>query len=191
MEHLPSPEIYSIILSGDILKLWDHPRHKLTPFLSYLCRAVFGSAKNEPTTIRDNHRKGLYSLLLNMEDVNKIKKYMALDFVELKNDGLKERELMKKRLAVTDPDESKELNVAIEFEKSSEKGRFRLVLKELLRIMCKADSPFQVEESNLFSCKVFLTDVSHIICIAVIGMFHLRSHNNCIIRNDLNIAIMI
>ena len=143
MKH-PSPKVFSAIISGTISKLWDYPQSSLSPFLPLVCTAVFHSTQDSSDSSQ-RFRKALHSLLLGIESVNHIKKYLLLDFEELKSDGLKEQQLIKK---LTPSEHSSREDSArdsallkikdgfvTEFEKSGEEKRFRLVLSELLRLI--------------------------------------------------------
>ena len=150
MELFPSSEVFASLVSGDAEKLWEFPRDKLKPFLPFLCKAVFdsqeestdSSVSSTPTT-QWKHVKALHSLLCEMREVNKIKKYLELDFIELKSDAVKERQLIAKRGPDSSSGESSLVddltspNLAIEFEKGSEEKQFRLVLSEILNLISK------------------------------------------------------
>ena len=145
MEHPhPCPEIFAAILSGNISKFWDHPRASLNPFLPLICKAVSHSAPNNQdlsvTWVR--YRKALHSLLLDVEAVNHVKKYLQLDFGEIKHDALREQQLLKKlhpgeRPAVGESVlmSSMKEGAITEFEKGGKKRRFRVVLGEVLRVI--------------------------------------------------------
>ena len=155
---LPSSDILSSLLSGDIVKLWDHPRSKVKPFLPFICKAVFDHAPPiipGQDAIWSQYQKALHSLLYEFEVVNRLKKYLQLDFAELRHDALKEQQLIKK----LDPDERQskrdsslvsnmENMVTVEFERGCVKRRFRLVLSETLRIMSQV-----LNDNNLHTMK--------------------------------------
>lgn len=142
----PSSEVYSTILSGDIKKLWDYPTAKLKPFLPFLCDAatVSPSLLTDELTTWSEHQERLHSLLCELEEANRIIRYLQLDFTELRSDAMKEQHLIRKlspegvrskqhtENALVD---SVEERLPIEFERASEERRFRLVVSEILRIM--------------------------------------------------------
>lgn len=75
-----------------------------------------------------------------MRETNDLKKYLSVDFQELKQDAQKEQQLIRK----LGPGEEKvqsvlasslQDGVVIEFERSNHVRRFRLVLSEALRIL--------------------------------------------------------
>lgn len=138
---LPCTEVFMSLLSGDVGKLWEYPKDKIKPFLPFLCKSVFEFQSREEKL---SHQKAIHALLCEIEEVQKIKKYLQLDFMELKNDAVKEMQLIKKRnLNESDSKtesalvDSVETSVAIEFERGSEERQFRLVMSELLGLSAK------------------------------------------------------
>ena len=145
MNH-PCPRVFSSVLSGTISELWNYPRSSLSPFLPLICTAVFRSVGNDsrgsviPAWERFN--KALSSLLLDIESVNQVEKYLQLDFRELRSDAWKEQQLVKKLPGGENPASrvdsvlsSIKDGLVTEFEKSGEEKRFRLVLSELLHLI--------------------------------------------------------
>ena len=141
---LPSPHIFSAILSGSISKLWEHPRSVLNPFLPLLCKVVFQPTptNQDPTVTWVRYRKALHSLLLDIEPVNRVQKYLQLDFAELNHDAIKEQQLLKKLRPGEEQLRSEsvlvsslENGILTEFERGGIKRRFRLVLSEMLRLI--------------------------------------------------------
>lgn len=145
---VPNSEIFSLLLSGETHLLWDYPRDQLKPFLPFICHLILqGEDKNEEI----NEQNGaistdrLQSLLYELEETNKVMNYLRLDFVELRSDALKEQRLLRKltpneivkkdRVLVTSFESGRQIRLAIEFERSPEERRFRLVLSELLRVI--------------------------------------------------------
>ena len=185
---LPSSEILSSLLSGDVAKLWDHPRSKVKPFLPFICKAVFDHVPPiipDQDAIWSRYQKALHSLLYDFEVVNRLKKYLQLDFAELRHDALKEQQLMKK----LDPDERRtkresslvsnmEHMVTVEFERGCVKRRFRLVLSEILRIISQVLSNSNNEISVIYIIEVptFLHNVS--VCSFVLHIL-LVDNINC------------
>ena len=77
-------------------------------------------------------------------EVNSIRAYLRMNFVELHGDALKEKQLLRK----LGPGEERgvgqsvlatslQFGMAIEFERSDPMRRFRLFLSEMLRVMSK------------------------------------------------------
>lgn len=143
-EEFFSSEIFAALLSGDVVKLWKSPRNHVCPFLPYL---VYASSSSQPQSFQyqttwSKSRRLLLALLAELDQVNSIKRYLELDFSELKQDALKERQLLEKlHPGETRPGDGSLLASSIqrglvtEFELSSWMRRCRLVLSELLRIM--------------------------------------------------------
>ena len=136
----PCSDVFSAILWGKLSKLWDYPREYMTPFLPLICTAVFHSDGHRDTALPwERFHQALHSLLLDIESVNHIKKYLTLDFAELKSDAIKEQQLIKKLPTGERRGESvlscvKE-GLVTEFEKATEEKRFRIVLSELLHLL--------------------------------------------------------
>ena len=136
----PCSDVFSAILWGKLSKLWDYPREYLNPFLPLICTAVFHSDGDRDTELPwERFHQALHSLLLDIESVNHIKKYLTLHFAELKSDAVKEQQLIKKLPAGERRGESvlsgvKE-GLVTEFEKATEEKRFRIVLSELLHLL--------------------------------------------------------
>ena len=77
-----------------------------------------------------------------LQEANAIKKYLSVDFQELKQDALKEQQLLRK----LPPGEERgsaqsvlasalQYGLAIEFERSDHMRKLRLILSELLKVM--------------------------------------------------------
>ena len=138
----PSSEIFSLLLSGHVDKLWSQQRDRLKPYLPFICSVAFSPPNNtnedEEYSLIENQEM-LHSLLCDIEDTNIIKNYFKLDFIQLRSDALKEQGLLRKlgpeEARSGHNEEETEERLAIVFERGNEEKRFRLLLKELLQIM--------------------------------------------------------
>ena len=149
MQQQFSSVVFSALLSGDVVKLWRCPRADLRPFLPYLVRVCssplhpsFSSSYSSHGATWGRQRLLLVSLLAEVEEVNGIRKYLELDFAELKRDAVKEQQLLRKlHPGESRPREGSVLasatthGLVVEFERSGWMRRLRLLLSELLRIL--------------------------------------------------------
>lgn len=136
-----SPEVFAAIRAGDVAELWKSPRNYLRPFLPYLVR-ISSSSSSAYGATWSKQRLLLLSLLAEVEEVNEVKKYLDLDFSELKHDAVKEQQLLHKlHPGENKPNESSVLatnvssGIMVDYERSGCMRRSRLVLSELLKIM--------------------------------------------------------
>ena len=94
-QNVPSPKVFSALLSGDIRKLSSCSQDELRPFLPCLARMVLcpmarpspvAMVKDMPTSSScdksrwEGRRKVVHALIAGMSEVNAISKYLALDF---------------------------------------------------------------------------------------------------------------
>ena len=88
---VPSPTVFSALLSGDIQRLCSCSQDELRPFLPCLARMVLCSrsspvpALKEVTASRsksewEGRRKVVHALIAGMGEVNTISKYLTVDF---------------------------------------------------------------------------------------------------------------
>ena len=142
----PSSEIFSLLLSGQVDKLWSQQRDRLKPYLPFICSVAFSPPPLIPNNTNEDEESSLienqemlHSLLCDIEDTNTIKNYFKLDFIQLRSDALKEQGLLRKlgpeEARSRHNEEETEKRLAIVFERGNEEKRFRLLLKELLQIM--------------------------------------------------------
>ena len=142
----PSSEIFSLLLSGQVDKLWTQQRDRLKPYLPFICSVAFSPPPLIPNNTNEDeeyslieNQEMLHSLLCDIEDTNTIKNYFKLDFIQLRSDALKEqgslRKLGPEEARSRHNEEETEERLAIVFERGNEEKRFRLLLKELLQIM--------------------------------------------------------
>ncbi len=149
----PSPAVFSALLAGDVRRLHSFASSDLRPFLPCLARVVLcRTATAAPQW--QNNRKVVHALLCGIRETNAIKDYLLVDYRELKQDALKEQQLLRKlgpgggedrgqgstvggggRSANSILASSLQYGLAIEFERSDHTRRFRLLLSEILRVM--------------------------------------------------------
>lgn len=136
---LPSPKVFSALLAGDVQQLYACSPTELRPFLPCLARIALRTPVTTATPWQ-NRRKVIHALIAGISEVNAIKEYLSVDFQELRQDALREQQLLRK-LNPTEERSSSVLasslqyGLAIEFERSDHLRRFRLLLSEVLRIM--------------------------------------------------------
>ena len=88
---IPSPKVFSALLSGNIQQLCSCSQDELRPFLPCLARMVLCSRPspvtmvNEASALRsmskwEGRRKVVHALIAGMGEVNAISKYLTVDF---------------------------------------------------------------------------------------------------------------
>ena len=90
---VPSPKVFSALISGDVKRLADCSPDELRPFLPCLARMVLCSSRPSPVamakelstpsgdkSVWEGRRKVVHALIAGVGEVNAISKYLALDF---------------------------------------------------------------------------------------------------------------
>ena len=88
---IPSPTVFSTLLSGDIQRLCSCSQDELRPFLPCLARMVLCSRSTPVPTLKEvtalrskseweGRRKVVHALIAGMGEVNTISKYLTVDF---------------------------------------------------------------------------------------------------------------
>ncbi len=149
----PCPAVFSALLAGDVRCLHSFSPGDLRPFLPCLARVVLC----HPTAAAlqwQNNRKIIHVTLSGVREVNAIKEYLSVDYRELRQDALREQQLLRKLGPGAGEERgqgstsgggggnagsilasSLQYGLAIEFERSDHTRRFRLFLSEILRVM--------------------------------------------------------
>ena len=146
---VPSAEVFSALLAGNVRQLYACPAAELRPFLPCLSRIVLcppttTTLTDATTTEWESSRTVVHALIAGMQDVNTLQEYLSVNFQELKLDAQKEQQLLRK----LGPGEERaasqsilasslQFGLAIEFERSDCMRRFRLFLSEILRIVAQ------------------------------------------------------
>ena len=98
-----------------------------------------------------------------LQEANSIKQYLTVDFQELKQDALKEQQLLRKLPSGEEraPTQSVlasslQYGLAIEFERSDHMRRLRLILSELLRVMSQVGSNWKCHLHVYLICVINL-----------------------------------
>ena len=141
---VPSSEVFSYLYSGQVDKLWSIERDRLKPYLPFICSIALSpltsnESEGDQESLLIQNKETIHSLLCDIEETNIIKNYFKLDFSLLRSDALKEQGLLRKlgsedERHIREREEDEE-RPAIVFEKGNEEKRFRLLLREILRIM--------------------------------------------------------
>ena len=89
---IPSPKVFSALLSGDIRQLCSCSQDELRPFLPCLSRMVLCCNRPSPIPVVNDtpasgdrsqwegRRKVVHALIAGMGEVNAISKFLAVDF---------------------------------------------------------------------------------------------------------------
>ena len=145
-EHVqvPSPRVFSALLSGNVEALKGCPEQDLRPFLPCLSRIAL-CAPTDTSDAWQASRLLVHSLVIGIAETNDIRELLSVDFQELKQDAKKEQRLLRKLGPAEERGASQSVlaaslqeSLAIEFERGDAARKMRLLLSEILRIMNQA-----------------------------------------------------